>query len=135
MEIRTIELTYTEPVISKLRYENTYRVKRTNWLLNLILKLFVRLKWIDDNVWYEKTEYRSFETDDLMELIRRQRRNYIRMTGKEPKRIIVGRDQQLKLFAQNNPTFAAINLNREETMCIGMIVELNPLINGVVVTE
>lgn len=85
MEIRTIELTYTEPVISKLRHENTYRVKRTNWLLNLILKLFVRLKWIDDNVWYEKTEYRSFETDDLMELIRRQRRNYAMMTGKEPK--------------------------------------------------
>jgi len=133
MEIRTIELTYTEPVISKLRYENTYRVKRTNWLLNLILKLFVRLKWIDDNVWYEKTEYRSFETDDLIELIWQQRRNYAMMTGKEPKRIIVGRDQQLKLFAQGEIIRGI--MNPSELMCSGMIVEFNPLINGVVVTE
>lgn len=133
MEIRTIELTYAEPVISKLRYENTYRVKRTNWLLNLILKLFVRLKWIDDNVWYEKTEYRSFETDDLIELIRQQRRNYAMMTGKEPKRIIVGRDQQLKLFAQGEIIRGI--MNPSELMCSGMIVEFNPLINGVVVTE
>jgi len=133
MEIRTIELTYTEPVISKLRYENTYRVKRTNWLLNLILKLFVRLKWIDDNVWYEKTEYRSFETDDLIELIWQQRRNYAMMTGKEPKRIIVGRDQQLKLFAQGEIIRGI--MNPSELMCLGMIVEFNPLINGVVVTE
>jgi len=133
MEIRTIELTYMEPVISKLRYENTYRVKRTNWLLNLILKLFVRLKWIDDNVWYEKTEYRSFETDDLIELIWQQRRNYAMMTGKEPKRIIVGRDQQLKLFAQGEIIRGI--MNPSELMCLGMIVEFNPLINGVVVTE
>lgn len=133
MEIRTIELTYMEPVISKFRYENTYRVKRPNWLLNLLLKLLVRLKWIDDNVWHEKTEYRSFETDDLMELIRRQRRNYIRMTGKEPKRIIVGRDQQLKLFAQGEIIRGI--MNPSELMCSGMIVEFNPLINGVVVTE
>lgn len=133
MEIRTIELTYMEPVISKFRYENTYRVKRTNWLLNLILKLFVRLKWIDDNVWYEKTEYRSFETDDLIELIWQQRRNYAMMTGKEPKRIIVGRDQQLKLFAQGEIIRGI--MNPSELMCSGMIVEFNPLINGVVVTE
>ena len=133
MEIRTIELTYTEPVISKLRYEITYRVKRTNWLLNLILKLFVRLKWIDDNVWYEKTEYRSFETDDLIELIWQQRRNYAMMTGKEPKRIIVGRDQQLKLFAQGEIIRGI--MNPSGLMCLGMIVEFNPLINGVVVTE
>ena len=133
MEIRTIELTYTEPVISKLRYENTYRVKRTNWLLNLLLKLLVRLKWIDDNVWHEKTEYRSFETDDLIELIWQQRRNYAMMTGKEPKRIIVGRDQQLKLFAQGEIIRGI--MNPSELMCSGMIVEFNPLINGVVVTE
>ena len=133
MEIRTIELTYMEPVISKFRYENTYRVKRPNWLLNLLLKLLVRLKWIDDNVWHEKTEYRSFETDDLMELIRRQRRNYAMMTGKEPKRIIVGRDQQLKLFAQGEIIRGI--MNPSELMCSGMIVEFNPLINGVVVTE
>lgn len=133
MEIRTIELTYMEPVISKFRYENTYRVKRTNWLLNLLLKLFVRLKWIDDNVWYEKTEYRSFETDDLIELIWQQRRNYAMMTGKEPKRIIVGRDQQLKLFAQGEIIRGI--MNPSELMCSGMIVEFNPLINGVVVTE
>lgn len=133
MEIRTIELTYMEPVISKFRYENTYRVKRTNWLLNLLLKLLVRLKWIDDNVWYEKTEYRSFETDDLIELIWQQRRNYAMMTGKEPKRIIVGRDQQLKLFAQGEIIRGI--MNPSELMCSGMIVEFNPLINGVVVTE
>ncbi len=133
MEIRTIELTYMEPVISKFRYENTYRVKRTNWLLNLLLKLFVGLKWIDDNVWYEKTEYRSFETDDLIELIWQQRRNYAMMTGKEPKRIIVGRDQQLKLFAQGEIIRGI--MNPSELMCSGMIVEFNPLINGVVVTE
>jgi len=55
------------------------------------------------------------------------------MTGKEPKRIIVGRDQQLKLFAQGEIIRGI--MNPSELMCLGMIVEFNPLINGVVVTE
>jgi len=132
--MKIVEVAYMKPVEKWFEVVDTFKVLRRNWLVNLMLKFFVKRKWIDDEVKYKKIEYHYFNIDDLAELVHEQIIEYRRMTGKQPRKLIVGYEQHKQLLKEASTIWCTVDLSRADKTYYGLEIELNPLINGMVVT-
>ena len=115
---------------------DTFKIVRSNWLVNAVVRCFLKKKWIKETH-VSNIQYRAYDAKSLFDLIWQQMRDYRRMTGRRPSKIIMGTEQEMEVLVEGcEKTYVSLNFSSPEcpAWVLGMKMEVNPLIDGIVVT-
>ena len=126
---------YYESVQETIMVPDTFIFSKRHRLVNLVERVLKRFKMIEPYT-VTKINFRQFQKDDLIELVKEQIILYKIVTGRHANKVIIGREQQKWLFNNMEPVHTTLHFSPKEKnryLC-GLEIEFHPLIDGVVVT-
>lgn len=127
---------------NKMKYKNLiverYPIAK-NKIAHLILIVLRKLNWISNyNLYTEKFKFEDIVIDieKLLNHMHKMIDDYYCLTGKQPKKIIMGIDQRNVIFEQAKQNMLDnYYLDIPATHLFGMEIEVNPMFDGIVVTK